>query len=107
MIISAPFALPRVLPDGNYLSLWGYIAKTSAYTITSDDFTVDCNGTFTVTLPDSTSLRGRVFVIKNSGGGVITVNTTSSQTIDESLTLTLIPGVCYRVQSTGAHYIII
>lgn len=60
--------------------------KTSTYPITLADSTILANGTFTVTLPTAASIAGRTFTIKNIGTGVVTVATTSSQTIDGSLT---------------------
>lgn len=85
-----------------------YVAKTGTYTITDIDYTVDCtSGTFTVTLPSAVGRQGKIFVIKNSGNGIITLNTTSSQTIDAALTQTLTIMVSYTVQSNGANWIII
>jgi hypothetical protein len=86
-----------------------YTAKTTTYTIKTTDYTIDCtSGTFTLTLPTAvgTSGTGEVYVIKNSGTGIITVNTTSSQTIDGVLTLTLIQGAAVTVQSNNANWII-
>ena len=60
-----------------------YVAKNSTYSISSDDHFIDCtSGSFTVTLPTAINVAGKVYIIKNSGTGSITVNTTSSQTID-------------------------
>ena len=75
-----------VIRDG-LISLGGntfpYVAKTSTYSIGDSDFFIDCtSGTFTVTLPTAVGKAGRVYIIKNSGSGVTTVGTTSSQTID-------------------------
>lgn len=67
-----------------------YAAKTATYPITTSDYIIDCTAnTFTVTLPTAVSDTGRTFIIKNSGTGTITVATTSSQTIDGSLTFVL------------------
>jgi len=86
-----------------------YAAKTSTYTITSTDHTIDCtSGTFTVTLPTAASITGRMYIIKNSGTGVITIATTSSQTIDGATSYTL--GTQYgsiTVQSNGTNWIVI
>lgn len=63
---------------------------SNTYTITASDEIVECTAnTFSVTLPTAVGISGRVYQIKNSGSGVITVNTTSSQTIDGALTKTL------------------
>ncbi len=67
-----------------------YLARTTAYTITNNDYFIDCTtGTFTVTLPASSGRTGRIFVIKNSGTGSITVDGNASETIDGALTQTL------------------
>lgn len=71
-----------------------YQSKTSTYTITEFDYFVDAvSGTFTITLPTAVGCRGRHYVIKNSGTGVLTIATTSSQTIDGASTKIL--GVQY------------
>ena len=79
--------------SGTTLSASGispYVAKTANYTITSADEVVDCTtGTFTTTLPTAVGITGKSFTIKNSGTGVITVATTSSQTIDGVTTQSL------------------
>lgn len=98
----------------NHVALLGYVAKTTAYQILVTDTTIDCtSGTFTVTLPSAIASvtgvpAGKLYRIKNSGAGVITIATTSSQTIDGALTKTLI--VQYGgiiVQSNGANWIVV
>lgn len=93
-----------------------YVAKTSTYTATSADHTIDCtSGTFTVTLPTAASIAGKEFTIVNSGSGTITIGTTSSQTFNNitstPTTLTLSPVgsgaiVSYTLKSTGANWIV-
>lgn len=96
------------------IQIWGaltlaYAAKTGDYTLTASDYTVDCTAnTFTITLPTAVWIEGRIYNIKNSGTGVITINTTSSQTIDGGTTATI--STQYEnitVQSTGANWIIL
>lgn len=86
-----------------------YVAKTGAYTLTGNDYVVNCtSGTFTVTLPTAVGRAGQDYVIKNSGAGTITIATTSAQTIDGASTITL--SVQYggkRLQSDGANWIVI
>lgn len=85
-----------------------YTAKTTTYTVTSDDYTVDCTtGTFTVTLPTAVGITGKVFVIKNSGSGVITVDGDGSETIDGATTQSLNQYDSITVQSNGSNWIII
>jgi hypothetical protein len=64
------------------VSSYNYTAKTGTYSAVANDL-VDCtSGTFTVTLPTAASISGQRIMVKNSGTGVITINTTSAQTID-------------------------
>lgn len=84
-----------------------YVAKTTTYTLTESDGTVNCtSGTFTATLPTAVGCTGRIYTVKNSGTGLITVATTSSQTIDGVTTQTLIQYASIMVQSNGASWII-
>lgn len=86
-----------------------YVAKSSTYAITNDDGTIDCtSGTFTVTLPTAIGISGKKFIVKNSGVGTITIATTSSQTIDGSLTVGINSQYStIQLQSTGANWIIL
>lgn len=86
-----------------------YRAITSLRTLDATDYTVDCtSGTFAVTLPTAVGITGRIYVIKNSGTGPITIDTTSSQTIDGSLTQTLAVQYSeFTVQSNGANWLIL
>lgn len=85
-----------------------YVAKTSTYSITSADYTIDCtSGTFTATLPTAVGISGRLYVVKNSGAGVITIACTGGQTIDGSATQTLAAGQSYTVQSNNVNWIIL
>jgi hypothetical protein len=85
-----------------------YLAITALRTLDATDYQVDCTAnTFTVTLPTAVGITGRVYSIKNSGTGVITVATTSSQTIDGITTQTLNQYDNIVVMSNGANYIIL
>ena len=72
------------------ISALGYkdniVTKTEAYTATDNDDAILCNGTFTITLPASSGVSGKIFYIKNIGTGVITVDGNSGETIDGDLT---------------------
>jgi hypothetical protein len=87
-----------------------YVEKTANYTVTSIDDVVNCtSGTFALTLPNAALNNGKVFMLKNMGSGTITLNTTSSQTIDgnASGTLTLAQYESMSVQSNNANWLII
>ena len=89
-----------------------YVAKTAAYTATATDGTIAGNastGAFSVTLPTSVGITGKVFTIKkvDSTANAVTVATTSSQTIDGATTRALsIQYDAITVQSDGANWII-
>jgi hypothetical protein len=86
-----------------------YASKTANYTVTSNDYTIDCtSGTFEVALPTSVGISGKMYNIKNSGTGVITVNPNGSETIDGGSTAVLSTQYeCITVQSTGTNWVII
>jgi len=83
----------------------------ATYTATNADVTLNCiSGTFTVSIPapESNFDELKVFIIKNSGIGTITVTGVSGQTFDLSTTITIFPGQSYSIQGDlGDNYIII
>lgn len=58
-----------------------YQAKTTTYTAVAGELVNATSGTWTLTLPTAASIAGQSITIVNSGTGVITIATTSSQTI--------------------------
>jgi hypothetical protein len=58
-----------------------YTSKTANYTAVANDFVNATSNSFTVTLPTAVGVSGQSIIVLNSGSGVITINTTSSQTI--------------------------
>lgn len=88
--------------------IYNYTAQTGTYAILRNDYLINCtSGTFTVTLPTAVGFAGQTYIIKNSGAGVITLATTSSQTIDGVTTQTLASMVSLTVTSTWANRIIV
>lgn len=89
--------------------IYPYVAVTATYAILINDYTINCtSGTFTTTLPTAVGVAGQVYVIKNSGAGVITLAATGAETIDGAATLSL--AVQYQsatVQSNGVNWIVI
>ena len=70
-------------------SRWAYTAVTAAYSIATSDAYISCTGTITVTLPTAVGVSGKIYDVKNAGTGIVTMATTSSQTIDGGLTAVL------------------
>jgi len=81
---------------------------SSTYTILPTDYLIDCSsGTFTVTLPTAVGIEGKLYTIKNSGTGVITLTTTSGQLIDAFPTFPLYQYDAMHVQSSGFKWNVI
>ena len=80
----------------------------ASYSVGENDYLIDVTGnTITVTLPSAVlGNSGKNYVIKNSGSGVVTVATTSSQTIDGVNTKTLNNNDSIEVISDGSNWII-
>lgn len=64
--------------------------STNAGSTSATDYVYLCTGTLTVTMPDATAGNTNLYTIKNVGTGVVTINTTSSQTIDGNLSINLV-----------------
>ncbi len=71
------------------------------------DYCINCNGTFVVTLPSAVGIQGKVYVLKNSGVGVVTLTPAGAQTIDGAATLPVAASLCYTIMSDNANWIII
>jgi len=85
--------------------------KTGAYSLTSSDDVILADATsaaFTLTLPTSIGLDGKIFTIKkidSSLANVVTIATTSSQTIDGSTSIRLTErGQSLIIQSDNANW---
>jgi len=97
-----------------------YAEKSANYSIVATDYTINVTSNSpTITLPNSQALNsstgsftnasagamGKIYIIKNSGVGTVTIATTSSQLIDGSAPGTLATGASIKVQSTGSGWI--
>lgn len=62
-----------------------------------------------MTLLTAVGRSGKAFKVKNTGTGVITMASTSSQTIDGAAagTVTLYQGDCLWFESDGANWVIV
>jgi hypothetical protein len=71
--------------------VFNYTSKSGTYTATDSDYIINCtSGTFQVSLPASASVvAGKIYNVKNSGAGVITVAANGAETIDGANTRTL------------------
>ena len=86
----------------------GSATKTASYTV---DFTdrgkvISCDGSFTVTLPEAWGVgSGFAVAIANYGGGTITVDPFSSQTIDGAETKTLSANTMLVACTVGSDWL--
>ena len=79
---------------------------TGTYLVTADDYLIEStSGTFTINLPTAVGIKGKLYVIKNSGSGTITIDPNSSETIDGSVTHTLATKEALSIQSNGTNWI--
>ena len=88
-------------------ALVAYAAKTSAYTATVADHTLNVtSGTFTLDLPAASTCTGQSLKVKNAGTGVVTLDGNSSETVEGVATFPLGPGSYVEVTSTGSAWIL-
>ena len=88
-------------------ALVSYGAKTSAYTATAADHTLNVtSGTFTLDLPAASTVTGQSLRVKNSGTGVVTLDGNSSETVEGVATFPLGPGSYVEITSTGSAWIL-
>jgi hypothetical protein len=79
--------------------------QSGDYTVLSTDDLVLMSGSGkTATLPTAVGITGRPFYIKNTGTGLVTIATTSAQTIDGVTTQTLAPQWALTVCSDGSNW---
>ena len=83
------------------------VQVTGTYVVTSTDYFVDAtSGTFTISLPTSVGISGKIYQIKNSGNGVITVDPNGTETIDGQSTVTLTQNQSLYIVSNGTNWLI-
>ncbi len=71
---------------GTVRSVNSISTSTAADSASGTDYVYLCTGTLTLTLPDA-SANTNLYTVKNVGTGIVTIDTTSSQTIDGALTI--------------------
>lgn len=98
----------------NWLASGNIVTKTANYTATKEDWMIVCDtngGSITITLPDATTNKGKMFVVKkvNSNhsvtiateGGLIDGSATHSQTNNHSFDQLVSDGTNYLIISEG------
>ena len=78
------------------------------YSVGVNDYLIDVTGnTINVILPTAVGIEGKIYIVKNSGSGIVTVETTSSQTIDGASSKSLKNNDSIEVISDGGNWIIV
>lgn len=86
-------------------TITSFSGTTSAGSTASTDYVYIGTGTNTLTLPTAAS-NTNAYSIKNSGTGIITIATTSSQTIDGNANIMLSPNQLITVYSDNSNWIV-
>lgn len=97
--------LNKLETEGAYLI---QVDKTGAFSVTNKDNRkiFSCTGTFTITLPNITTMpSGMNFMVKNNGSGTLTIETTSGQKIDNVTSKTVTPNECIQVICATDKYL--
>ena len=80
----------------------------STYTVTDDDYMIDVTGgTFNVQLQTAVGRQGRLVVIKNNGGGAVTVLPYSGENIDDKSFIILGETNSIQLASNGSNWVAI
>jgi hypothetical protein len=84
------------------------ITIDSSYTATTSDYMIDVTGgTFNVTLPSAVGIQGRLLVVKNNGGGAVTVQPVLGQNIDDKPFVILGETNSIQLASNGSNWVAI
>ena len=86
----------------------GLVRVSANYTVTVTDHFVEVTANSpTVTLLNAAQNLGREYIIQNTGAGIVTMATTSSQTIGGLAPGTILAGATLKVKSNGINWLII
>jgi len=78
----------------------------STYTAQTEDYSIDASGgTFTIYLPTAVGVQGKLYNIKNDGGGAVTVQPFGSETIDDKPFVILGETNALQLVSNGTNWV--
>lgn len=107
LAIEGDVSMTDTLSVGGSLSL-PYRAINAIRTLDETDYQIECTAnTFDITLPSAIDITGRVYSIKNSGVGVITIKCDGAETIDGEVSQEISQWENIMMVSNGANWIII
>lgn len=94
--------------SANGLISGSYTSVSGNYSVGANDYFVLCTAnSFNVTLPTAVGRQNKIYQVKNSGFGTITILTTGGQTIDGQTSQQLIQSECLTLQSNNANWFVI
>jgi len=100
-------AISAAVAGTDYLTPFGYTAKTANYTILTTDTVINCtSNSFTLTFPTAVGISGKMFVVKNVGAGIITLAGNGGQTFDGVASPTIPTNTAFILFSDGSNWII-
>jgi len=100
-------ANPSLIAQRNN-TLLPYTKATADYVMNHKEYMIECDGTFSVTLPTAGAGRGKSFKIKNTGTGTITIKGSGDETIDGTNTKMIdIQYTSLTLLSNGSNYLIV
>lgn len=76
---------------------------TAAYSANVGDTVILADGTFTVTLPAANKCKNKLFVVRNTGAGTITLDAATGN-INGAATVSIATTVGYHVACDGTNY---
>lgn len=100
-------ATPLNLDGGVITARLPLTVKSGAYTLTANDEICLVTATAAITLPTAASITGKVYTVKNTGSGTVTVDTTSSETIDGADDVELSSLDAVTVASDGTNWVVV
>lgn len=92
-------------------TIYPIVTQSTTYSILPSDYMVKGDTTsaaFTVTLPTAVGVSGKAYIIKNVGTKVLSLATTSAQTIDGATTYGLrLQYTSVTIVSDGSNWLIV
>ena len=84
-----------------------YVSKSASYTAAVTDYVINVTAATTITLPTAAGITGKLYTVKNTSLGTVTVQGTGGQTIDGAVSVALTSQSTLRVMSDGTNWIIV
>lgn len=110
---SLNFKLTQIVQNITYLLnrfsdgyMYPSTSVTATYSANFADTVIFANGTFTITLPDPAKSKDKLFIIKNTGAGTITVAGITGN-VDGAANTTQATMVAKNYTSDGTNYWIV